>query len=156
MLVPALLVEFPLLTVLGLFLIFFLLVPNWVLYPILKHMRSRWVTEEDCPERYFETIKSANATLLVIVGFLVGFFQFSGHVAGIHQTTMVTLLFMSAFSGLVATIDQITPSIKPSGIAGMVKALPLTRHLTFVATYYQVVFLVLGFLEAYLSLVPPV
>lgn len=151
--IPIFLRQHPLLVVLLSFLFVFIILPNWILYPILWKKGSRLVNEKNYPKKYFETTRSANNAILVIVGLVMGLFKFTGRVTSFHESRMLMLLFLSAFSGMVAIIAQITPAIKPACQRGEVKAYPLTVRIMFSATYFQIVFGVLGLFEAYLSLV---
>lgn len=139
-----------LLAVLLSFLVLMLLVPNFILYQAFSRWSPKWITPIKYPKRYFDTIQTANNVLLAIVGIVLGLFKLSPGQVSFAEYRTVVLLFASGFSGLIAIISQITPQLRETK-SGRLWALPLTKHIVFVATYFQVIFLVVGLSEAYLS-----
>jgi hypothetical protein len=141
----------PLLAVLLAFLFWFIVLPNNVLFHVANRFFPPAVTKKNYPKRYFDTMLTANNVLLALVGITFGLFKFSPGQIGVAESRTIVLLFVSGFSGLVAIISQITPTLQEN-TGGHITAFPLTKHIMFVATYFQVVLLILSLYEAYISL----
>lgn len=158
------LTDYYLLVIVGGFIFFFILLPNYILGPLVDKMaksQSRCFNKYfikggetilKIPEKYLERIHFANNILIGIVGVTLGLFKLAGSAnIGPHESRMVILLMLSLFFGVVAVIYQITPKAEPDG-RGYVCLPKITRHLAYSMTFLQVTLAIGGYSEAALSL----